>query len=537
MTSLEVRMERAPSLGEPCDPGLSFLLDIVRAEHSKDAALTDAIRDHLSALTAAWAQPSESPPDLVGRKSPCSPPEWHLQRFIELLDAPAPPDRDVDRARRRYHARWLGRLLAPERAEFRPSVTILIPVYNRVSMAVEAVESCLAQNWRPLDILVIDDGSTDDLAGAMMRFGDAVRVVRQANGGVSSARNAGIRLANGDFIHFLDSDNLLAPAAVARKLDGFARFPDAELCYSLAKVEGERHPDVPQILPPDGSANCPTTCLLASHGRYPFYISCVMLPRYTLLSTGGFEEDLRRGEDTRFWVKLAMRDTKVIGLDAQLTTRRLSRSTLSGVPMAPALQLVVQSRTIADLLGGLRGWPSAARRAPALLRILLQDGASLHATDLPHGGMSPLLAAIGRLGSGERHDGMSPLPLLAHLRHLIARATQPNPGIERETPVLLAQLGSVVDEAVQGAAPLSRLDVPFWATAQLARDGKRRVNSYFDHADLFLQDHGSALPLIDELLRSAPAIPPKHAIETYLTLRRWRQPRRIALWLALRKAT
>jgi len=50
-------MERAPSLGEPCDPGLSFLLDIVRAEHSKDAALTDAIRDHLSALTAAWAQP------------------------------------------------------------------------------------------------------------------------------------------------------------------------------------------------------------------------------------------------------------------------------------------------------------------------------------------------------------------------------------------------------------------------------------------------------------------------------------------------
>jgi len=141
MTSLEMRMERAPSLGEPCDPGLSFLLDIVRAEHSKDAALTDAIRDHLSALTAAWAQPSESPPDLVGRKSPCSPPEWHLQRFIELLDAPAPADRDVDRARRRYHARWLGRLLAPERAEFRPSVTILIPVYNRVSMAVEAVES------------------------------------------------------------------------------------------------------------------------------------------------------------------------------------------------------------------------------------------------------------------------------------------------------------------------------------------------------------------------------------------------------------
>jgi hypothetical protein len=132
---------------------------------------------------------------------------------------------------------------------------------------------------------------------------------------------------------------------------------------------------------------------------------------------------------------------------------------------------------------------------------------------------------------------MSPLPLLAHLRHLIARATQPNPSIERETPVLLAQLGSAVEKAVQGAAPLARPDVPFWATAQLARDGKRRVNSYFDHADSFLQDHESALPFIDELLRAAPIIPPKHAIKTYLTLRRWRLPRRIALWLALRKAT
>jgi hypothetical protein len=534
MTSFDMRMALSPRSEESCDPGLSFLLNVVRAEHWRNTSPTDAARDQLSALTAAWAQPSDSPVDLVGRKSPHSPPEWHLQRLIELLDAPA--DRDVDHARRLYHARWLGHLLAPERAEFRPTVTILIPVYNRATMVVEAVESCLAQSWRPLEILIVDDGSTDELAGALTRFGDAVRVVRKANGGVSSARNAGIRVAKGDFIHFLDSDNLLAPGAVVRKLDGFARFPDAELCYSLAKIEGERPPDVPAIPPPDGSANCPTTSLLASHLRYPFYISCVMLPRHTLLSTGGFEEDLRRGEDTRFWVKLALRDTKVIGLGAQLTTRRLSESSLSGTPMPPALQLVIRSRTIADLLGDPRSWPLAARSAPGLLHILLRDGASLQTTGLPHGGMSPLLAAIDRLGTGERHDGMSPLPLLAHLRHLITRATRSNPAM-RETPVLLARLGSLVDAAVRSTAPLARRDVSFWAMARLARDGKRRINSYFDHADSFLQDHGPALTLIDELLRSAPTIPPKHAIKNYLTLRRWRLPRRSALWLALRKAT
>jgi hypothetical protein len=219
-----------------------------------------------------------------------------------------------------------------------------------------------------------------------------------------------------------------------------------------------------------------------------------------------------------------------------LTTRRLSESSLSGMPMPPALQLVIRSRTVADFLGGPRSWPLAARSAPSLLRILLQDGALLQTTSLPHGGMSPLLAAIDRLGTGERHDGMSPLPLLAHLRHLITRATRPNPAT-RETSALLAQLGSAIDAAVRGAAPLARPDVPFWATAQLARNGKRRVNSYFGHADSILQDHGPALPLIDELLRSAPTIPPKRAIKTYLKMRRWRLPRRIALRLALRKAT
>lgn len=535
MTGLDVRAEPALSPQDPGGPGLSFLLDLVRTEGSRDTAPTDATRDDLRALAAAWAPPSGSPTDLVGRKSLCSPPEWHLRRLFELLGESAPADRDVDRGRRLYHARWLGHLLAPDRAEFRPLVTILIPVYNRAAMAVEAVESCLAQDWRPLEILIIDDGSTDDLAGALAPFGNAVRMVRQANGGVSSARNAGIRLAKGDFIHFLDSDNLLAPAAVARKLDGFARFPDAELCYSLAKLEGERQLHVPQILPPDGSAHCPTTSLLDRHARYPFYVSCVMLPRCTLLAVGGFEEDLRRGEDSRFWAKLTVRDTKIIGLATQLTTRRVSGGTLSGVPMPPALRLVIRMRTIADFLGSVRCWPLAARNFADLLHFLLENGASLHAADLPHGEMSPLLAAIGRLGTGERLDGMSPLPLLAHLRHLVARATPPSSGFIRKAPVLLVQLGSAIDAAVRGAAPLARQDVPFWSKARLGPVGKRRLNSYFDRADSRL--HGPALTLIDELLRSAPTIPPKRAVNTYLTLRRWRLPRRIALWLALRKAT
>jgi hypothetical protein len=518
-------MELRPKI-ERRDAGLAFLLDIVNDEGAAQAPPTHEARDQLTAMSALWRAPPDNPPDLFGRKPPCLPPEWHLRRLLDLVDRQEPPDADVDRARRLYHARWLGHLLVPQQVEFRPRVTVLIPVYNRAALTAEAVKSCLAQSWRPLEILVVDDGSDDDLAGALAPFGDSVRVVRQANGGVSRARNLGIRLAKGDFVHFLDSDNRLLPPAVARKIDGFARFPDAELCYSLAEIEGERLPAVPRTVRPTGSADCPTMSMLThTSTRYPFYISCVMLPRFTLLETGGFEEDLRRGEDTRFWTRLALRDTKVIGLDAKLTIRRLSKSSLSGTPLPPSLQLVIRSRTIADLLGAPRAWVLAGRYVPGLLKTLLQDEFR-HPSGRTHDGISPLLAAIRALGNGASREGMSPLPLLAHIRHLIPAAAG------RE----LAELRSAVDAAVRGAAPLAKADVAFWATAALSRTEKCRLNSFCTHAGALLEEDVALLPAVDEVLRGAPAIPRKRAIRSYARLRRWRLPPRLARWLALRQA-
>jgi hypothetical protein len=531
MKGSDIPLDLRPKL-ETRDAGPAFLLDIVNDRDSTPTPAARAAREGLTAMTAGWRPPSNNPPDLVGRTCPCPPPEWHLQRLFELAGRQERPGVGADHARRRYHARWLGHLLMPDHTGFRPLVTILIPVYNRAALTAEAVESCLAQTWRPLEILVVDDGSDDDLAGALARFGDAVRVVRQANGGVSSARNAGIRLARGDFVHFLDSDNLLMPMAVARKVDGFARFPDAELCYSLAEIEGDRQPDLPRTAPPSGAADCPTvSLLLAGSTRFPFYVSCVMLPRFTLLETGGFEEDLRRGEDTRFWTKLALRDSKVIGLDARLTVRRLSNSSLSGTPLPPLLQLVIRSRTLADLLGTPRAWVLAARYVPGLLNTLLRDELH-HPVGQPHDGMSPLLAAIRALGDGESREGMSPLPLLAHMRHLIPRG----PGLVAVAGRELAQLRSAVDTAVRGAAPMTRGDIAFWARAAISRTGKRRLSSFCAHAEGLLEKDGALLPVIDELLRGAPGIPHKRAIRSYLRLRRWRVPGQLALRLALRTA-
>ncbi len=79
----------------------------------------------------------------------------------------------------------------------RTKVSVVIPTYNRAHCVGEAIESVLAQTYKDFEIIVVDDGSTDNTAEVLARFGDRIRVIRQENSGVSAARNAGIRAASG----------------------------------------------------------------------------------------------------------------------------------------------------------------------------------------------------------------------------------------------------------------------------------------------------------------------------------------------------
>jgi len=100
-------------------------------------------------------------------------------------------------------------------------VTTIIPVYNRAAMLREAVASVLAQTYRPVEVIVVDDGSTDETAGVADELaGDEVRVIHQPNGGPGTAREAGRRAARGEFIQHLDSDDLLLPHKFALQVAG-----------------------------------------------------------------------------------------------------------------------------------------------------------------------------------------------------------------------------------------------------------------------------------------------------------------------------
>ena len=88
-------------------------------------------------------------------------------------------------------------------------VSVIIPTYNRAALVGEAIGSVLAQSWRGFELLVVDDGSTDDTREILTAFGAAIKVIRHPRRrGVSAARNAGIQAAKGEWLAFLDSDDL-----------------------------------------------------------------------------------------------------------------------------------------------------------------------------------------------------------------------------------------------------------------------------------------------------------------------------------------
>lgn len=96
-----------------------------------------------------------------------------------------------------------------------PRISVVIPVFNTGQFLAEAIESVLAQGEQPLEIIVVDDGSTDDSAGIAESFGNPVRVIHQANSGHVGARNRGLKAARGQYIASLDADDLFSPDAFA----------------------------------------------------------------------------------------------------------------------------------------------------------------------------------------------------------------------------------------------------------------------------------------------------------------------------------
>jgi glycosyltransferase involved in cell wall biosynthesis len=122
-----------------------------------------------------------------------------------------------------------------------PLVSIIVSCHNRAHLLTQTLESIFAQSYRPVEIVVVDDGSTDATPELMKAYGDKIRYVRQKNQGVAVARTTGGRLARGEFIAFQDDDDLMAPDGICHLIDGFKKYPKAVLSvgdYAFLDPEG-----------------------------------------------------------------------------------------------------------------------------------------------------------------------------------------------------------------------------------------------------------------------------------------------------------
>ncbi|HJX31876.1 MAG TPA: glycosyltransferase [Thermodesulfobacteriota bacterium] len=138
-----------------------------------------------------------------------------------------------------------------------PLLSVIIPVYNGERYLAESIQSVLAQDYRPIEIIVVDDGSTDGTA-EIARFYKNIRYLFQKNKGLSGARNTGIAAAQGEFLAFLDADDMWMPEKLSRQVSYLAQHPDVGFVYAHRRMiieEGVKTPswyiehDSPGLIP------------------------------------------------------------------------------------------------------------------------------------------------------------------------------------------------------------------------------------------------------------------------------------------------
>jgi glycosyltransferase involved in cell wall biosynthesis len=231
-----------------------------------------------------------------------------------------------------------------------PKVTVIVPTYNRAWMVQEAIQSVLDQTYTDYEVIVVDDGSTDNTRGVVAelnKHSGKVRYVYQQHRGRSAARNHGMRRARGDYIAFLDSDDLFLPEKLHVQVSALDSNLDFGMAYSYAlqmdnhghKLEGYTHARLrlsgwiyPELLFIRGTAITTPTIMVRAH---------------ILSETGGCDETMHVCEDLDLWRRVA-RSHKVLQIEEPLAMVRSKDYDPSILPEKVAARTLFYQKAIAE---------------------------------------------------------------------------------------------------------------------------------------------------------------------------------------------
>jgi glycosyltransferase involved in cell wall biosynthesis len=232
-------------------------------------------------------------------------------------------------------------------------VSVIIPTYNAADFVREAIDSALAQTCTDLEVIVVDDGSTDQTPDLLASYGTRIRAHRQHNAGVSAARNTGLQLATGTWIAFLDADDVWAPHKIEKQL---AVGEGAWVYTNRFNFDARGvHADVQSAVTPmpEGDVFLP----LLMRGNF-ITLSSVLIRKSIIDRFGGFCDE-RCCEDWDLWLRVAQ-DHPVRYLEEPLLRYRFSPTSLSANHRAMA---IARRAVVARALTSSRG-----RRLPWRLR-------------------------------------------------------------------------------------------------------------------------------------------------------------------------
>lgn len=234
------------------------------------------------------------------------------------------------------------------------TISVIIPTYNNGLWLGETIDSVLSQSSPPVEIIVVDDGSTDGTESLVQQYDDPrICYIRQQNAGVSAARNTGLARATGEFVAFLDGDDRWRPEALTRLREVMSTDPTLVFCFGnfVRFVEGSGqvlsdqfvyYPELSGVLAKPVTGHCPTARYIAEpvfaslvgFGEFPAFTQ-VMLFRRGLIDGICFNPTLKRCEDAEFVLRAATRGKVACIPEVIAEVRRHAHNASANVALMP----------------------------------------------------------------------------------------------------------------------------------------------------------------------------------------------------------